>query len=82
MNAEPVKLHSIRALGFVRMMEIERERSPDMLALDAIVRIDSIITEMELHLAKRKAPFDAAELALFTRLERILKKAKEIYCAT
>lgn len=51
-------------------------------ALDTIIRFESCIVEMELSLAKRKAPFDAAELALFTRLERILKKAKEIYIAT
>ena len=63
------------------LAELEAKYTPER-QLDSIIRLDAVLTEMELSLAKRKAPFDAAELALFTRLERILKKAKVVYMTT
>ncbi len=48
-------------------------------SLDSIVRIESVIIELELHLSRRNQPFTDEEWALLSRLEKILRRAKDIY---
>lgn len=50
--------------------------------LDAIIRIESCLIELELHMAKRQAPFDGAERRIFDRMSRILAMARESYLKT
>lgn len=77
MNTETAK-----AAAAYHMIEKARELLQPEPALDSIIQIESVILAVEIHLSKRSQPFTDEEWALLSRLERILKRAKEIYLNT
>lgn len=66
------------SLSNVRLIQVETHKpKPDMLT--DIINIEKVLIEMELQMSRRQQPFSEDEFALIERLDRILRRAKELY---